>query len=80
MSILCFEQDETTCKWKSKIVGKAGSHIENIEESYNVKLSLRNRSNELYLVCFNGDIIKRKDCFNYIKDKIAQYKEDCYGL
>lgn len=75
MSIMWFDDYDSTLKWKSKIVGKGGSHIEEIEDTYKVKLSLRNRSNELHLLCFNGDISTRKTCLEYIKKKISQYNQ-----
>ena len=75
MANMWFDDYDSTLKWKSKIVGKGGSHIEEIEDTYKVKLSLRNRSNELHLLCFNGDISTRKTCLEYIKKKIGQYNQ-----
>lgn len=75
MSIMWFDDYDSTLRWKSKIVGKGGSHIEEIEDTYEVNLSLRNRANELHLFCFNGDISTRKNCFEYVKKKIGQYSQ-----
>lgn len=72
-SIMCFNNYDSTLHWKSRLVGKNGAHIQDIEDLYNVRISIRNRNNELHILSWGTDISARKDCFAHINTKIDKY-------
>ena len=47
--------------------------IQDIEDLYNVRISIRNRNNELHILCWGTDISARKNCFAHINTKIDKY-------